>query len=63
MPGAPVLLHGKSGMEARAKSADKPMVALKPFVGHMVSVFGADHLSWGPDFGHVEMDEAQYTRN
>jgi hypothetical protein len=50
-------------MEAGAKSADKPMVALKPFVGHMVSVFGADHLSWGPDFGNVEVDEVQYTRN
>jgi predicted TIM-barrel fold metal-dependent hydrolase len=52
-----------SEMEAGAKAANKPMVALKPFVEHMVQTFGADHLSWGSDFGNVEVDDMQYTKN
>src|SRR5690606_3443256 len=52
-----------SEMEAGAKSASKPMVALKPFLEHMVSVYGADHLCWGSDYGNVEVDDVQYTRN
>ena len=46
-----------SEMEAGAKTANKPMVELKPFVEHMVSVFGADHLCWGSDYGNVEVDD------
>ncbi len=52
-----------SEMEAGAKSANKPMVALKPFVEHMVKTFGADHLMWGSDYGNVEVDDLQYTKN
>ncbi len=52
-----------SEMEAGAKAADKPMVALKPFLEYMVSVYGADHLCWGSDYGNVEVDDVQYTRN
>jgi L-fuconolactonase len=52
-----------SEMEAGAKTANKPMVALKPFVEHMVKTFGADHLMWGSDFGNVEVDDVQYTKN
>jgi predicted TIM-barrel fold metal-dependent hydrolase len=52
-----------SEMEAGAKGAGKPMVALKPFLEHMVGVFGADHLCWGSDYGNVEVDDVQYTSN
>jgi L-fuconolactonase len=52
-----------SEMEAGAKTANKPMVALKPFVEHMVKTFGADHLMWGSDYGNVEVDDLQYTKN
>lgn len=52
-----------SEMEAGAKAANKPMVALKPFVEHMVKTFGADHLMWGSDYGNVEVDDVQYTKN
>lgn len=52
-----------SEMEAGAKSANKPMVELKPFVEHMVKTFGADHLMWGSDYGNVEVDDVQYTQN
>jgi predicted TIM-barrel fold metal-dependent hydrolase len=52
-----------SEMEAGAKTASKPMVALKPFVEHMVKTFGADHLMWGSDYGNVEVDDVQYTKN
>lgn len=52
-----------SEMEAGAKTANKPMVELKPFVEHMVKTFGADHLSWGSDYGNVEVDDVQYTKN
>jgi L-fuconolactonase len=51
-----------SEMEAGAKTASKPMVELKPFVEHMVSVFGADHLCWGSDYGNVEVDDALYVQ-
>ena len=44
-------------MEAGAKTANKPMVELKPFLEHMVGVFGADHLCWGSDYGNVEVDD------
>jgi L-fuconolactonase len=50
-------------MEDNAKTANKPMVALKPFVEHMVKTFGADHLCWGSDFGNVERDGVEYTKN
>ncbi len=50
-------------MEDRAKAANKPMVELKPFVEHMVKTYGADHLAWGSDFGNVERDGVQYTKN
>jgi len=49
-----------SEMEAGAKTANKPMVELKPFIEHMVSVFGADHLCWGSDYGNVEVDDVAY---
>jgi predicted TIM-barrel fold metal-dependent hydrolase len=52
-----------SEMEAGAKTANKPMVELKPFVEHMVKTFGADHLCWGSDYGNVEVDDVQYTKN
>jgi L-fuconolactonase len=52
-----------SEMEAGAKTANKPMVALKPFVEHMVKTFGSDHLCWGSDYGNVEVDDVQYTKN
>jgi predicted TIM-barrel fold metal-dependent hydrolase len=52
-----------SEMEAGAKTANKPMVELKPFVEHMVKTFGADHLAWGSDYGNVEVDDVQYTKN
>lgn len=52
-----------SEMEAGAKTANKPMVALKPFLEHMVKTFGADHLCWGSDYGNVEVDDVQYTKN
>ncbi len=52
-----------SEMEAGAKAANKPMVALKPFLEHMVGVYGADHLCWGSDYGNVEVDDVLYTKN
>ena len=52
-----------SEMEAGAKNANKPMVELKPFVEHMVKTFGTDHLMWGSDYGNVEVDDVQYTKN
>ena len=51
-----------SEMEAGATTAKKPMVELKPFLEHMVSVFGADHLCWGSDYGNVEVDDALYVK-
>ena len=51
-----------SEMEAGAKTANKPMVDLKPFVEKMVSVFGADHLCWGSDYGNVEVDDVLYVQ-
>ena len=51
-----------SEMEAGAKTAGKPMVELKPFLRHMVSVFGADHLCWGSDYGNVEVDDVVYVQ-
>jgi predicted TIM-barrel fold metal-dependent hydrolase len=51
-----------SEMEAGAKAANKPMVELKPFLQHMVSVFGADHLMWGSDYGNVEVDDLEYVK-
>jgi L-fuconolactonase len=50
-------------MEDGAKTANKPMVELKPFVEHMVKTYGADHLAWGSDFGNVERDGVLYTKN
>lgn len=52
-----------SEMEAGAKTAGKPMVALRPFLEHMVATYGADHLCWGSDYGNVEVDDVLYTRN
>jgi L-fuconolactonase len=51
-----------SEMEGYAKAAEKPFVDLKPFIEHMVKVFGADHLCWGSDYGNVEVDDVAYTR-
>jgi len=51
-----------SEMEAGAKTANKPMVELKPFLQHMVGVFGADHLCWGSDYGNVEVDDVAYVK-
>jgi predicted TIM-barrel fold metal-dependent hydrolase len=51
-----------SEMETGAKTANKPMVELKPFLQHMVSVFGADHLCWGSDYGNVEVDDVLYVQ-
>jgi L-fuconolactonase len=51
-----------SEMEAGAKAASKPMTELKPFVEHMVGVFGADHLMWGSDYGNVEVDDLAYVK-
>jgi predicted TIM-barrel fold metal-dependent hydrolase len=51
-----------SEMEAGAKAANKPMVELKPFLHHMVGVFGADHLCWGSDYGNVEVDDVLYVQ-
>ncbi len=51
-----------SEMEAQAKTASKPMVELKPFLEHMVGVFGADHLCWGSDYGNVEVDDVLYVK-
>ena len=51
-----------SEMEDYAKQANKPMVELKPFVEHMVKVFGADHLCWGSDHGNVEVDDVAYVK-
>jgi L-fuconolactonase len=51
-----------SEMEAGAKTANKPMVELKPFIEHMVGAFGADHLCWGSDYGNVEVDDALYVQ-
>jgi L-fuconolactonase len=51
-----------SEMEAGAKAANKPMVELKPFLEHMASVLGADHLCWGSDFGNVEVDDVLYVK-
>jgi L-fuconolactonase len=51
-----------SEMEAGAKTANKPMVELKPFLEHMVEVFGADHLCWGSDYGNVEVDDVLYVK-
>jgi L-fuconolactonase len=38
------------------------MVELKPFLEHMVEVFGADHLMWGTDYGNVEVDDLEYVK-
>jgi predicted TIM-barrel fold metal-dependent hydrolase len=51
-----------SEMEAGAKTANKSMVELKPFLEHMVGVFGADHLCWGSDYGNVEVDDVLYVK-
>jgi predicted TIM-barrel fold metal-dependent hydrolase len=51
-----------SEIEDYAKQANKPMVELKPFVEHMVKVFGADHLCWGSDHGNVEVDDVAYVK-
>jgi L-fuconolactonase len=51
-----------SEMEAGARTAAKPMVELKPFLQHMVGVFGADHLMWGSDYGNVEVDDLEYVK-
>ncbi|HTR01323.1 MAG TPA: amidohydrolase family protein [Candidatus Acidoferrum sp.] len=51
-----------SEMEDNAKAANKPMVELKPFIEHMVSVFGIDHLMWGSDHGNVEVDDVAYAK-
>jgi predicted TIM-barrel fold metal-dependent hydrolase len=51
-----------SEMEGGAKTAGKPMVDLKPFLQHMVGVFGADHLMWGSDYGNVEVDDLEYVK-
>ena len=51
-----------SEMEAGAKAANKPMVELRPFLEHMVGVFGADHLCWGSDYGNVEVDDVLYVK-
>ncbi len=51
-----------SEMEGGAKTAGKPMVELKPFLQHMVGVFGADHLMWGTDYGNVEVDDLEYVK-
>jgi L-fuconolactonase len=37
-------------------------VELKPFLQHMVGVFGADHLMWGSDYGNVEVDDLEYVK-
>lgn len=51
-----------SEMEKGAKAANKPVVELKPFLHHMVDVFGADHLMWGSDHGNVEVDDVAYAK-
>jgi predicted TIM-barrel fold metal-dependent hydrolase len=51
-----------SEMEGYARQANKPVVELKPFIEHMVKVFGADHLCWGSDHGNVEVDDAAYVK-
>ncbi len=51
-----------SEMEAAAKAANKPMVALKPFIEAMVKTFGSDHLMWGSDHGNVEVDDVAYVK-
>jgi predicted TIM-barrel fold metal-dependent hydrolase len=51
-----------SEMEAAAAAANKPMVELKPFMEHMVGVFGADHMMWGSDHGNVEVDDVAYAK-
>jgi predicted TIM-barrel fold metal-dependent hydrolase len=51
-----------SEMEAGAKTANKPMVELKPFVEAMVGTYGADHLVWGSDHGNVEVDDVLYVK-
>jgi L-fuconolactonase len=51
-----------SEMEVGAETAKKPMVELKPFIEHMVKVFGADHLMWGSDHGNVEVDDVAYAK-
>ena len=51
-----------SEMEGGAKTAGKPMVELKPFLQHMVGVFGADHPMWGTDYGNVEVDDLEYVK-
>lgn len=38
-------------------------VELKPFMQHMVSVFGADHFVWGTDYGNVEVDDVLYVQH
>ncbi len=51
-----------SEMEVAATAANKPMVELKPFMEHMVEVFGADHMMWGSDHGNVEVDDVAYAK-
>ncbi len=51
-----------SEMEVGATAASKPMVDLKPFMEHMVGVFGADHMMWGSDHGNVEVDDVAYAK-
>jgi L-fuconolactonase len=51
-----------SEMEVGAKNAGKPMVELKPFLQHMVGVFGADRFVWGTDYGNVEVDDLEYVK-
>jgi L-fuconolactonase len=51
-----------SEMEAAAKAASKPMVELAPLLQHMFSIFGADHLCWGSDYGNVEVDDVLYVK-
>jgi L-fuconolactonase len=51
-----------SEMEGYAKTANKPMVELKPFIEYMVKTFGADHLCWGSDHGNVEVDDVAYVK-
>lgn len=47
---------------ANAKAAGKPEVELKPWVEHMVGVYGADHFVWGTDVGNVEVDDVEYVK-
>lgn len=51
-----------SEMEANARSANRPMIELRPFVEAMVDTYGADHLVWGSDHGNVEVDDVLYVK-